>query len=99
MILALRQFNSYYRYSPDRLFRDENLIGIRDFHELWKMFVPKPFASDRALSERVGTLCKFKHLTYNVKNVANPFEQADAELVHEYNRHNFHKQTRKHHGI
>ena len=98
LLYALRKFNLFYRFNP---FSNpvKELHGVTDFHEVWRKFIPEPFASDRALSTRVGTLCKFKHLTFNVFNCRDPFEKAEGFAIHDYNRHSMQKQTRKYHGI
>ena len=40
-------------------FKEEKATGMNGFHFTWQKIVPEPFASDRKLSARLGSLAKF----------------------------------------
>lgn len=96
---ALKRMNGFFRYSKTdsrRVHADE---GKTQFYDIFKVIVPKEFTHDRILAQRVGDLCKFVHLTYNVYNSQMPFFSYDRPTSYAKFKRSIHKQIKLYHGI
>ena len=52
--------------------KSRGLSEAEEFENIWRQIVPKSFAQDRQLMDRIWTLNKFRHLCYSVVDINQP---------------------------